>query len=107
MASDGSTANSIKKRLRSSAEAFAEHSLETAKDAAKGLENTHAAYIYPVKVFQIFYPWSNRAGNILLLDASSVTSALLLVGCDRDDHSRCHRRLDLHFRIPSAGALFT
>lgn len=108
MASDGSTANSIKKRLRSSAEAFAEHSLETAKDAAKGLENTHAAYIYPLEVLQIFSPWvSNHVGNLLLLDTSSVTSTVLLVGSDRRYHSCGHRRLDLHFRIPPAGALLT
>ena len=50
MPSDELTANSIKRRLRSSAEAFAEHSLETAKNAAKGLENTHAAYLYPLQV---------------------------------------------------------
>lgn len=107
MATDGSAANSIKKRLRSSAEAFAEHSLETAKDAAKGLENTHAAYIYPLEVLQIFSPYSNRAGNLLLLDASSVTSAVLLVGSDRRYHSHGYCGLDLHFRISPAGSLFT
>jgi hypothetical protein len=72
MASDGSVSNSIKKRLRSSAEAFAEHSLETAKDAAKGLENTLAAYIYPLEVLQITYCQSNCAGDLLLFGASSV-----------------------------------
>lgn len=44
------SASSIKRRLRSSGEAFAEHTLETAKNAAKGLENTHAAYLYPIQV---------------------------------------------------------
>ena len=47
--SDQSTANSIKRRLRNSGEAFAEHTLETAKNAEKGLEHTHAAYIYPIQ----------------------------------------------------------
>jgi hypothetical protein len=50
MSSGESTGDSIKRRLRSSGEAFAEHTLETAKNAAKGLENTHAAYIYPLQV---------------------------------------------------------
>ena len=47
--SDQTTANSTKRRLRNSGEAFAEHTLETAKNAAKGLEHTHAAYIYPIQ----------------------------------------------------------
>jgi hypothetical protein len=49
MSSDELTPNSIKRRLRSSGEAFAEHVLDTAKNAAKGLENTHAAYLYPLQ----------------------------------------------------------
>ena len=42
--------STLKRRLRSSGEAFAEHALETAKNVAKGLENTHAAYLYPFQV---------------------------------------------------------
>jgi len=52
MSSDDAV-SSIKRRLRSSGEAFAEHTLETAKNAAKGLENTHAAYLYPLQVFPV------------------------------------------------------
>jgi hypothetical protein len=107
MASDGSVSSSIKKRLRSSAEAFAEHSLETAKDAAKGLENTHAAYIYPLEVLQITYRQSDRAGNLLLFDASSITSAVLLLGADRSYRRRGHCCLDLYFWISPAGSLLT
>ena len=51
MSSDESTANSIKRRLRSAGESYAEHTLETAKNAAKGLENTHTAYLYPLQVY--------------------------------------------------------
>jgi len=50
MSSDESTPNTIKRRLRSAGKEYAEHTLETAKDAVKGLENTHAAYLYPLKV---------------------------------------------------------
>lgn len=49
-ANGGGLSDSIKQRLRSSGEAFAQQSLETAKNAAKGLENTHAAYFYPLQV---------------------------------------------------------
>jgi len=42
--------SSIKSRLRSSGQALAEHTLETAKNAAAGLQHTHAAYIYPLQV---------------------------------------------------------
>jgi len=52
MASERSASNSIKRRLRSSAEAFAEHTLETANDAAKMLQNADAAYLYPLQVSQ-------------------------------------------------------
>jgi hypothetical protein len=48
------TASTIKRRLRSAGENLAQHTLETAKDAAKGLENTHAAYIYPIQVLPLF-----------------------------------------------------
>lgn len=50
MSPDESASNSINRRLRSSGEAFAEHALETAKIAAKGLANTHTAYLYPLQV---------------------------------------------------------
>jgi hypothetical protein len=50
MSSDESISNSIKRRFRSSGEAFAEHTLETAKNMAKGLKNTRAAYLYPLQV---------------------------------------------------------
>ena len=50
MSFDEGTTNTIKRRLRSAGKAYAEHTLETAKNAAKGLENTHAAYLYPLKV---------------------------------------------------------
>ena len=53
MSSEESTANSIKRRLRSAGESYAEHTLETAKNAAKGLENTHAAYLYPLQVSSV------------------------------------------------------
>ena len=66
MPSDESTSNSIKRRLRSSGEAFAVHTLETAKNAAKGLENTHAAYLYPLQDTSV----DNKSlylGNLLFL----------------------------------------
>lgn len=50
MATNEESSNSIKQRFRSSGEALAQKSLETAKNAAKGLENTHAAYLYPLQV---------------------------------------------------------
>jgi len=50
MSSDEGTPSTIKRRLRSAGKDYAEHTLETAKNAAKGLENTHAAYLYPLKV---------------------------------------------------------
>ena len=50
MSSEEGTPNSIKRRLRSAGKEYAEHTLETAKNAAKGLQNTHAAYLYPLKV---------------------------------------------------------
>jgi hypothetical protein len=49
MSSDEGTPSTIKRRLRSAGKEYAEHTLETAKNAAKGLENTHAAYLYPLK----------------------------------------------------------
>ena len=41
---------SIKRRLQSSGQAFAEHTLETVKNAAIGLQHTHGAYLYPLQV---------------------------------------------------------
>jgi hypothetical protein len=67
MSSDETTANTLKRRLRSSGEAFAEHTLETAKSAAKGLENTHAAYIYPLQAYQCHVQMTHNREFIISL----------------------------------------
>lgn len=64
MSSGESTSNSIKRRLRSSGEAFAEHSQEIAKNAVKGLENTHAAYLYPLQVDSLRNRLTSRESTI-------------------------------------------
>jgi hypothetical protein len=53
MATSEGASNSLKQRVRSSGEALAQQSLEAAKNAAKGLENTHAAYLYPLQVLHV------------------------------------------------------
>jgi len=68
--SDQTSGSAIKRRLRSSGEAFAEHTLETAKNAAKGLENTHAAYIYPIQVNCSAQGPCWPVGNLLFLYSS-------------------------------------
>lgn len=77
MSSDEATSSSIKRRLRSSGEAFAEHTLETAKNAAKGLENTHAAYIYPL---QGLYYFLTHPALLKPFFSTVVTSLVLATG---------------------------
>jgi hypothetical protein len=83
------TTNTIKRRLRSAGEDLAQHTLETAKHAAKGLENTHAAYIYPIQVFPAFVLLTYLQGIYYFLAhprllrpffASAVTSVALATG---------------------------
>ena len=59
MSPDESPANSIKRRLRSAGEAYAEHTLETVRKASKGLGNAHAAYFYPLQVSSVS-PFAHR-----------------------------------------------
>jgi hypothetical protein len=97
------TANTIKRRLRSAGENFAQHTLETAKDAAKGLENTHAAYIYPIQVLPLFNFTDISLGNILLPNPPGAAQTLLRFGCNVRCHRRRHCGRDMFLRLSTSG----
>ena len=103
MSSDESTANSIKRRLRSAGETYAEHTLETAKNAVKGLENTHAAYIYPLQVSSVSAPRSLDIGNLLLCHSSSANSTVFLVDRNGFGHVCGDRYCNLFLWIFTTG----
>ena len=100
MAADEGLSNSIKQRLRSSGEALAQQSLETAKNAAKGLENTHAAYLYPLQVLPPLF--DADVGDILLSFPSRTSATLFLVCCHGGRHVSWYRHCNLFLRLPSS-----
>jgi len=106
MSSDEGTPSTIKRRLRSAGKDYAEHTLETAKNAAKGLENTHAAYLYPLKVWPPHSIASGRPdvlGDLLLLYASWAGETVFYVGFVVCGCGCCDRGCDVCFWICASG----
>jgi hypothetical protein len=95
------TANTIKRRLRSAGENLAQHTLETAKDAAKGLENTHAAYIYPIQV-SLAQDFVDILGDLLFSHSSWITQTFLRCRCDLSCLGGWDRCCDLFLWLSSS-----